>query len=880
MAERLRGAMPPQPSAGSSAEVRSTATIMFAHDAPTPHRAMRAARAFVALIVAAGVLAVAHSPAQGAATYAESRRLEGLTRFETAIDIAEAYIDDVETLAEGSSVDTVILTSGADEHFAYAVPVPVLSRLHHAPLLLTRPNRLPHSVATFLEDNDIATVIIVGGESVVNSSVEESLSLLGDIEVSRIGGADPYSTAAALAEQVGESATPGEFSVDGRTALLATGENFADALAAGPLAYRGNHPILLTRSAELPEATELYFEASGIEHVVILGGAAAVSTGVEQAIIELGIEITRWGGADRFGTAVRIAEALLGVDTPAECFDGAELGLAYGRRSPDAIVSGPLLGELCAPLLLTEFDELPSSVADLLRSDDYVTGDINGDVRLNVFGGVGAVADQAVTEAVEAVQLPELRANVSGMEGGCHFTVEFSEPVLTSDAANFSNYSTGQGRFGSVDAGSGFTTARATVTFSGAIVSPGGAVPADCFAPLQERERIGVASRAIRSAAGDRTVAQGSYSILSDNSRPTFKISAPQGASMVWVHSSEPLSASDIEILFERNRVPEVTYPAAVESGVAMFAVEVPQELDAELRAGDRVSIASRAATDLAGNESRATRRTVEHDETSPQVARITVTEFVATRQAAVTLSAVDAGGRTADAILISANVGTSVDGAAGNQWQIDVNVRDAHPRSWSPSQLSAVRVSESSRRILVVVLADAVADDLVADLNGDRAFSSRFSALTYSGEGSARPADTRGRVSFEGGASIVDLGVLWTEPVHGCGPTRRAVTPRSIEIDVDGDGEADFSLDGHAFSDSDVMIVPDDEHPASLGEEGAVCDETPGVPSGTLVARIESSSVDNLPNTESQATVRLGAATDFANNDNATQTGVKFRRP
>ena len=872
--------MPPPPSAGDSAEVRSTATIMLAHDAPTPRRATRAARAFVALVVAAGVLAVAHSPAQGAAAYAESRRLEGLTRYDTAIDIAEAYIDDVETLAEGSSVDTVILTSGADEHFAYAVPVPVLSRLHHAPLLLTRPERLPHAVATFLEENDIVTVIIVGGESVVNSSVVESLNAIGDIEVSRIAGADAYATAAALADQVAESAVPGEFPLDGRTALLATGENFADALAAGPLAYRGNHPIVLTRSNELPQATELYLEASGVEHVVILGGPGAISTGVEQAITDLGIEITRWGGADRFGTAVTIAEALLGVDTPAECFDGSELGLAYGRRSPDAIVSGPLLGELCAPLLLTEFDTLPDSVAGLLRSDDYVTGDINGDVRLNVFGGAGAVADQAVTEAVEAAQLPELRASVSGVEGGCHFAVEFSEPVLTSDAANFSNYSTGQVRFGSVDAGSGLTTARATVTFSGAIVSPGGAVPAGCFAPLQERERIGVASRAIRSAADDRTVEQGNYSVPPDNGRPRLMTSAPQGASMVWIESNEPLAGSDIEVLFERDRVPEVSIPIFVEAGRAMFAVEVPLEFDGELRTGDRVSIASRAATDLAGNESRASSRTVENDETPPKVNRITVTEPLATQQAAVTLSAVDAGGRTAEAILISANAGSSVEGAAGNQWQIDVNVRDVRPRSWSPSQLSSVRVSESSRRILMVVLADAVADELVADLNGDRAFSSRFNALAYSGEGSARPADTRGRVSFEGGTSIVDLRVLWTEPVHGCGPTRRAVTPRSIEVDVDSDGEADFALDGHAFSDSDVMIVPDDEHPASFGEEGAVCDETPGVHSGTLVARIESSSVDNLPDLDSQATVRLGAATDFADNDNAPQTGVKFRRP
>ncbi|WP_420625135.1 cell wall-binding repeat-containing protein [Candidatus Poriferisodalis sp.] len=831
------------------------------------------------MAVAAVVLTVAHGPAQGAATYAETRRHEGPTRYETAIDIAEAYIDEVERLG-GERVDTVVLTSGMNDHFAYALPVPALAQLHHAPLLLTEPNALPTAVEMFLSDNEVSEVIIVGGEAVVSSTVVGALEELGGIEVSRIAGLDEYSTAIALAEQVGESASPGEFPVDGRTALLATGENFADALAAGPLAYRGNHPILLTRSIELPDATEQYLEASGIEHVVILGGGAAVGLSVEQAISDLGIEVSRWAGADRFATAVRIAEELLGVDTPADCFGGAELGLAYGRRSPDAVVSGPLLGELCAPLLLTERDKLPQIVSDLLRSDDYVTGDINGDVRINVFGGAGAISERALTQAVDAAQLPELSARLHGVEGGCHFTVEFSHPVLTSDAASFSSYLTGQVRSGSVDAGSGPTSTSATVTFSGAFSSLAKTVPTGCLAPLQERESIGIRSRAVRAASDDRTVAHSEYVIPPDNSRPTLVIDASQGADTVWVESIEPLAESDIEVLFERDRVPNVTITVFVDAGRTMFAVEVPVDLEDELRTGDRVSIASRSATDLAGNESRASSRTVQNDEIPPEIDRITVTEPVATQVAAVTLKAVDAGGRAIDAILISANPGTSVDGAAGNEWQIDVNVRDTRPRSWSPSQLSAVRVSESSRRILVQVLSDAIVDELADDLNNDRAFNSRFTALAFSGEGSSRPVDTRGRVSFTEGASTVDVTVRWTEPVHGCGPTRRDVSPRDIEIDVDGDGESDFALDGHAFGDSDILLVPHDEHPASFGAETAVCDETPGVRPGTLVARIESSRVDNLPGAESLVTVRPGAATDFANNDNVTQTGVKFRRP
>lgn len=865
---------------GLAAADRNDSRSMLSHHAPKSRRGTHAGRALLALLVAASVLVLGHDPAQGAATYAESRRLEGLTRYQTAIDIAETYIDEVTTLEIGTSVDTVILTSGSDEHSAYALPVPALSRLHNAPLLLTRPERLHSSVAAFLAANDISTVIILGDDSVVSNSVERAIVDIGDVEVTRIAGDDPYDTAAAVADQIGLEGVPGEFPNEGRTAFLATGEAFADALAAGPIAYRGSHPILLTRSAVLPESSELFFEASGTEHVVILGGPAAVSTTVEREISDLGIEITRWGGADRFDTAVRIAEALLGVDTPDECFDGAELGLAYGRRSPDAIVSGPLLGELCAPLLLTEFDELPPSVEQLLQSDDYVTGDINGDVRFNVFGGAGAVAEAAVDAATSAAQLPGLRGHLSAVAGGCHFTVEFSEPVVTADAANSSNYFTGNAGFAVVDAGSGPTTTRATVTFGGATVGPGSNVPTDCISPLQARDRVGIADRAIKSASDGRTVVGEELVILPDNSRPTLLISAPQGSSIVWVESTEPLLAAAIAVLFERNSVPDFTVEVTLDNGATMLSIDVPSALGGELRAGDEVSIASRQVTDLAGNENRASRREVVNDETPPQVDRITVTELAATQQASVTLSSADAGGQGDDAILISANAGASVDGAAGNEWQIDVNVRSVRPRSWSSSQLSAVRVSESSQRILVQVLAEATVTELADDLNADRAFRTRFSALSFDRAGSSSPADTRGRVSFEGGASTVDLRVRWTEPVHGCTTSHRAVEPRNIEIDADGDGEADFALDGHAFGDSDVMLVAADGQGFLPISDGSICDTTPGVRSGTLVARIESSDVNNLPDSQSQATIRPGAASDFARNFNVTQTGVMLRRP
>ena len=71
--------------------------------------------------------------------------------------------------------------------------------------------------------------------------------------VQRIGGADRYATAALIAAET-VRAWPSAAST--APCLVATGENFPDALAASPLAAAKGRPILLTRGAALPAVTE------------------------------------------------------------------------------------------------------------------------------------------------------------------------------------------------------------------------------------------------------------------------------------------------------------------------------------------------------------------------------------------------------------------------------------------------------------------------------------------------------------------------------------------------------------------------------------------------------------------------------------------------
>ena len=191
----------------------------------------RLAVALLAVGIAAGVLSVGSGPVQAAAADVQTDRLRGATRYETAVAIAEAFVDEIEGGSLGGEVDTVVLTSGVDEHFGYVLPAPALSRRRQAPVLLTEPDELPGAVRRFIESHGIAEVVILGGTGVVSAEVEREVDDLSGVSVERIAGRDVYATAVEVAKTVGPSIRfPGRFS---RTVLLATGETLRMRLLRG-----------------------------------------------------------------------------------------------------------------------------------------------------------------------------------------------------------------------------------------------------------------------------------------------------------------------------------------------------------------------------------------------------------------------------------------------------------------------------------------------------------------------------------------------------------------------------------------------------------------------------------------------------------------------
>ena len=339
-------------------------------------------RAWAIAAATTALLAIAFVPASRATPSFSFTRLAGADRYATAAAVA------VDTF--GTS-PVAILTTG--ERFPDALSGAYVAGLSRAPILLTRQVTLPDATAQALETMRTAHVIIVGGTDAVDTAVENSLRARG-ITSERVAGGDRYATAAAAANRAGPV---GPGSVGGaRTAIVASGENFPDALAAGPLSYADRVPILLTPRLTLSDDARQALSSLAISQVLLPGGPAAVSVEVQRAIEAMGISVIRFAGADRTDTAVRVAEWSIANAG----FSNAHANLARGNDFADALAGGPHGGsDGPAPILLT-LD--PASLGATTRAwfaqraPTLTTG--------HIFGGTAAVSQAAENDAVAAAR--------------------------------------------------------------------------------------------------------------------------------------------------------------------------------------------------------------------------------------------------------------------------------------------------------------------------------------------------------------------------------------------------------------------------------------------------------------------------------------------
>lgn len=335
-------------------------------DVSTERRRVAALGVLAALAIGLLVLPGAH-----ATQSVSTARYAGVDRYETARAIAKATY---------TTVGEAVVTSG--EVFPDALAASYLAGNVAGPILLTRRDTLPAVTATTLKDLGVTKVTLVGGEQAISKAVEDQLK--ASYAVTRLSGADRYETARAVATSQ-PAANVG--SVGGKkTALVASGENFPDALAGGAPAFAKKFPMVLTTAGALSPAAAAALDALVIKHVILLGGTSAVTSATQAAIEAKGITVERIAGANRSDTAAKLAEyALVQLG-----FSNSQVVLASGRSFPDALAGAPNAGKSLTPVLL--MGSVPPETAGYVRNHNSTIS------ALNVYGGTAVIADTDVQE--------------------------------------------------------------------------------------------------------------------------------------------------------------------------------------------------------------------------------------------------------------------------------------------------------------------------------------------------------------------------------------------------------------------------------------------------------------------------------------------------
>lgn len=156
------------------------------------------------------------------------------------------------------------------------------------------------------------------------------------------------------------------------TVILANGMDYPDALTAAPLAGKYNAPILLSRNTTLASQPELKASLmnKGVKNVIIVGGETAISSGIQNEISSLGINVRRIGGRDRYETSVLIAKEV-GVNN-------GEISLAYGMSFADGLSISSVAAKKQSPILLTRTDYIPDVVKAFINENNinktYIIG--------------------------------------------------------------------------------------------------------------------------------------------------------------------------------------------------------------------------------------------------------------------------------------------------------------------------------------------------------------------------------------------------------------------------------------------------------------------------------------------------------------------------
>lgn len=207
------------------------------------------------LIILGGTNSISEDIEKGLANIAGVKnvsRIAGENRYDTCQKIFNHAKKKSLVLASGEIFPDALATS---------------SILDQAGLLLTKKDQLPSEAQAAIKDLNHDSFQIVGGENSIQESLATSIANQYQYaRHTRISGNNRYETSAKIGERLVSS-----------TVILASGENFPDALAASTLAQKIDSPILLVSKDKIDQSVIDYFKKHNIKKALVVGGQLSIS---------------------------------------------------------------------------------------------------------------------------------------------------------------------------------------------------------------------------------------------------------------------------------------------------------------------------------------------------------------------------------------------------------------------------------------------------------------------------------------------------------------------------------------------------------------------------------------------------------------------------
>lgn len=204
----------------------------------------------------------------------------------------------------------------------------------------------------------------------------------------RLGGSDRFETSALIAEKT--------YSGMVSNVVIASGNNFPDALSGSTLAKKLDAPLLIVNSKpESSSATVNYIIDHLLKdgHIYILGGEGTISNDFIDKFKQLGYNssnIIRIGGKDRFETSALIASYTNNTI-------GTPVVICTGDNFPDSLSISGVAASKGWPILLASGNTMDPTVSNYLSTYKPT--------NIYIIGGTGAVSKDIETSIQNLLEL-------------------------------------------------------------------------------------------------------------------------------------------------------------------------------------------------------------------------------------------------------------------------------------------------------------------------------------------------------------------------------------------------------------------------------------------------------------------------------------------